>query len=92
MKLSEMLLLGGVSLAAVLSGCSRSDAGERLVNLPPFQPCQEPRPEICYEMYAPVCATLANPQGSPVPAVTYANDCKACADPMVRGFVVGECR
>lgn len=98
MKLSEMLLVGGVLLLATLSGCSRSDAGESVNTTAAFQPCREPRPEICYEMFVPVCASLQDPAirclTAPCPSnrqATYVNDCKACADPAVTGFVAGEC-
>lgn len=98
MKMSGMLLWAGVLMAAALSGCSRSDAGEKAVNMGPFQQCREPRPEICYEIFAPVCATVRDPAirciTAPCPSdlrATYANDCKACADPNVQGFVAGQC-
>lgn len=98
MKLSEMLLLGSVLLLATLAGCSRSDAGETATTMAAFQQCREPRPEICYEIFAPVCATLQDPAirclTAPCPSnlhATYANDCKACADPRVQGFASGQC-
>lgn len=98
MKMSGMLLGGGLLLAAALSGCSRSDAGENAAMAGAFQQCREPRPEICYEIFAPVCATLQDPSircvTAPCPSdiqATYANDCKACADPKVQGFVKGQC-
>jgi hypothetical protein len=85
-KLGMLLLVGALS---VLAGCSRSDAAENraAANRPAFQPCQEPRPAICYEAFAPVCATLTDPPQR----ISYLNDCKACADPKVQGFVAGEC-
>lgn len=86
MKMLGMLLRGALLLVVPLSGCSRSDAGEGMENVVPFQQCREPRPEICYEVFAPVCATLTGQRA------TYQNDCKACADPKVQGFVPGQCR
>lgn len=63
-----------------------------------FIQCHTPRPEICYEVYRPVCATRDAGMRcltEPCPAAeqaTYANDCKACADPAVLGFKSGgEC-
>jgi hypothetical protein len=85
MKKSGMLLAGSMLLAIFLSGCSRSDAQETTT----FTACREPRPEICYEIYAPVCASLNT--GMPV-QVTFSNDCTACTDPQVRGFVQGKCK
>lgn len=102
MKRSGMLL-GSVLLALSLSGCSRSDAqepdvpsGSNVSNR--FTECREPRPEICYEVYAPVCASRDNSVRcvtTPCPSeekVTFSNDCTACADSRVRGFVDGQCR
>ncbi len=51
-----------------------------------FIACREPRPEICYETDAPVCA-VSKTQAH----LTYVNDCKACADPSVKGFILGPC-
>ncbi|SDZ96188.1 hypothetical protein SAMN05660964_00630 [Thiothrix caldifontis] len=91
MKSLGILLLGGVLLITALSGCSRSDAAEGMADTASFQPCREPRPEICYESFVPVCATLSRVNGQFSQPVTYANDCKACADPQVQGFVPGAC-
>jgi hypothetical protein len=101
MKMWGMLLFGGLCLGLALSGCSRSDAADAHpnTNRVSFQQCQEPRPEICYEVFAPVCATLKDPLirclNAPCPSsrqVSFTNDCKACADPKVQGFVQGECQ
>jgi hypothetical protein len=50
-------------------------------------------------VFAPVCATLTDPLircvNAPCPSQlrnSYANDCKACADPKVQGFIAGECQ
>lgn len=59
--------------------------------------CKNPRPEICYEVYSPVCAIrdtkkhcLAEPC---LPQQTFSNDCKACAEADVIGFLPsGKCR
>lgn len=91
MKSLGMLLSGGVLLITALSGCSRSDAAEGMVETGSFQQCREPRPDICYESFVPVCATLSRVDGQFNLPVTYANDCKACADPQVQGFVPGAC-
>ena len=97
MKMRGMLLFGWLLLVVSLSGCSRSDAAN--APAPPFQQCQEPRPEICYEVFAPVCASLVDPAKrcvtTPCPSsrqATYTNDCKACADSRVQGFTPGGCQ
>ncbi len=93
MQKSGMLLLGGMLLAFSLSGCSRSDAQEPdnvfsgNISGNNFTECREPRPEICYEVFAPVCASKDTEE-----RVTFSNDCTACSDPAVRGFVAGQCR
>lgn len=63
-----------------------------------FVACKEPRPEICYEVYAPVCAVRkVQRQCHLAPCLnteqkTYANDCQACSDHKVLGFAQGgEC-
>jgi hypothetical protein len=102
MKKSGMLLAGSMVLAILLSGCSRSDAQETTVPnanraLNAFTECREPRPEICYEIYAPVCAsrdTGIRCITAPCPSeeqVMFSNDCTACADPHVRGYAPGQC-
>ncbi|UOG92419.1 MAG: hypothetical protein L3K52_01475 [Candidatus Thiothrix sulfatifontis] len=99
MKSLVMLLLAGILFVTALSGCSRSNAAEGVVNTAALQQCREPRPEICYEVFAPVCAQLRDPLtrcvNAPCPSTlqaTYVNDCKACADPQVQGFVPGQCQ
>ena len=63
-----------------------------------FVACKEPRPEICYEVYAPVCAVRkVQVQCTLAPCLnteqkTYANDCQACSDRKVLGYASGgEC-
>lgn len=96
--------LAGMSAAVfvgILSACVQLGATEREVNTEPvvkedgFVQCSAPRPEICYELYQPVCATRDNGVRcvtTPCPSTdvaTYSNDCKACADPAVQGFFNG---
>jgi hypothetical protein len=87
MKMRGMLLFGGLLLAVSLSGYSRSNTADAKTT--PFLQCQEPRPDICYGTFAPVCATINTPT---IRQVTYTNDCKACADSRVQGFTPGECK
>lgn len=98
----------GVSAAlfvGILSACVQLGATEKEVKaempdtIENFVQCSMPRPEICYEIYQPVCATrdsglrcITTPCPSTETA-TYSNDCKACADPAVMGFVTdGACK
>lgn len=69
-----------------------------LVTANNFVACKNPRPEICYEVYAPVCAVRETKMRcivAPCAAteqISYPNDCNACADPQVIGFASGgEC-
>lgn len=62
-----------------------------------FTDCKSPRPAICYEVFRPVCAerdTGVRCVTEPCPStenMTYANDCKACADQSVLRFQAGSC-
>lgn len=48
--------------------------------------CQDPRPELCMQVYQPVCGLGATGEWQ-----TYSNDCTACSDVLVVGFKNGEC-
>jgi len=100
MKIAGMCLAAVLSISA-LAGCGRSVAEETTVARQPelakYTECREPRPEICYEIYAPVCATrdtgircITTPCPSTEQRV-YSNDCTACADPKVIGYHPGKC-
>ncbi len=93
--------IAAVVSVGVLAACVQLGATEKEIRAKPiplgesFVQCSTPRPEICYELYQPVCATRDSGLRcvtTPCPAteiVAYANDCKACADPAVLGFVNG---
>lgn len=92
---------GAVLLLAAMSAGAQSGADETAPGNAvtaagsQFVRCSTPRPEICYELYQPVCAVRDNGVRcvtTPCPATekaTYGNDCKACADPAVYGFQRG---
>lgn len=52
--------------------------------------CQNPRPEICYQIYQPVCAIIKEGE-SKIKRLTFSNDCMACSDQRVSGFETGSC-
>ena len=59
--------------------------------------CTLPRPEVCAEIYQPVCAIrdtgircVTTPCDS-TEQVEYANACSACSDPEVIGYIDGRC-
>nr|CAA6830342.1 MAG: Unknown protein [uncultured Thiotrichaceae bacterium] len=106
MKVLNMLAkVGGIILSiGVISACVNLGATEQPPqNIPvnnanaAFVQCNAPRPEICYEIYQPVCAlrdTGVRCTTTPCPSterVSYPNDCKACADSIVYGFQRGDC-
>ena len=51
--------------------------------------CAGARPEMCAQVYAPVCATLDPELKSE--RKTYSNACMACADRAVRAYRAGSC-
>jgi hypothetical protein len=75
-------------LAAVcLSGCN-STAEQQPDPLPAgWVQCPAERPQVCTQIYRPVCAWLPD-SGE---WRTYASDCTACADPAVAGHLPGQC-
>ncbi len=61
------------------------------------RPCESPRPEVCAQVYDPVCAQRDNgvrcvttPCDSTDPH-PYPNACEACRDPKVVSFTPGPC-
>jgi len=61
------------------------------------QACDEPRPEVCAQVYDPVCAQrdtgircVTTPCDS-TEAREYPNACDACRDPWVLSYVKGPC-
>lgn len=71
----------------VLAGCS--DAPRRADTSQAMTPCAQQRPEICAQVFEPVCGAF-----SPAPATrwkTYSNACTACADAGVQGYRQGAC-
>ena len=49
--------------------------------------CTEPRPEMCMELYQPVCGFTKDGASH-----TYPNSCHACAKPEVVRYTPGECK
>jgi hypothetical protein len=50
-------------------------------------PCKTPRPEICPQVYQPVCALRSDGTRD-----TFSNGCMACIDTNVVSYVRGPCR
>jgi cytochrome c5 len=48
--------------------------------------CTEPRPQMCTQIYSPVCAAAADGTKK-----TYGNSCSACAEKIVVSHTPGTC-
>jgi len=94
----------GLSLSLWLLLCACSQAPVASDKPPPAreQPpvvatCKEPRPQVCPQIYDPVCATRDTGIRcitAPCPSSelkTMGNACSACSDPKVSSYVKGEC-
>ncbi len=84
--------LSGIILLLLLNACSTAtQAPVSMVE------CTEPRPQMCAEIYQPVCAKrdtgvrcVTTPCAS-TEWVTKGNACSACSDKKVFGFVNNAC-
>lgn len=72
MRIAALIFLG------LLAGSSH--AGEAV------NECHEPRPEMCAQIYEPVCTTLNDGSHK-----QYSNSCTACSDANVQAWQDGEC-
>lgn len=72
----------------VLVACTASDPVA--VTDPALIRCPTARPEVCAQVYEPVCATGA--AASAADRKTYSNACAACSDPAVHGYIEASCR
>ena len=94
--LPVFLLLAACSQAPVASEPSPPPSNAPKESSEPVA-CTEPRPEVCTQIYAPVCATRDTGVRcitTPCPSseqVTKSSACNACSDPKVMSWVKGEC-
>lgn len=51
------------------------------------QTCKNPRPQMCTQIYMPVCALLKDGEYK-----TYASDCTACSDEEVISYTADACK
>jgi hypothetical protein len=98
MSRSDIPLAVAIGLSLCCSvGCSQTTEGEQSEATPGFVPCTDPRPEMCAQMYQPVCASVDTGVRcitTPCPSAEskpYPNACEACRDPAVQGYQEGEC-
>ena len=102
--LIHILLLLGCAVA--ISGCKDDSATSKESNTQSdelqsgtenYVNCPEVRPEMCTQMYDPVCGLMDSGIRcitTPCPSVihkTFGNACTACSDEKVTGYVDGEC-
>lgn len=79
------LLISALTLASasgLLAGCATPAEPE----VPLFTACEEPRPQVCTMIFAPVCGTRIDGE-----LATYASACNACADDQVATYVTDSC-
>ena len=87
-----------IAIAFLCAGCA---ADADVPKAPPSEEapraCEAPRPEMCAQLYDPVCAQrdtgvrcVTTPCDSAEPR-EYPNACEACADPKVLSYKPGPC-
>jgi len=92
----RLALALGLSLCSSV-GCSQTTGDTQTGPGPEFTACTDPRPEVCAQMYEPVCASVDTGVRcitTPCPSAelkSYPNACEACRDPNVEGYQPGEC-
>lgn len=80
----KALTLAAVSAGAV--ACSATTPSAPEADIPTANTCQEPRPQVCTTIYAPVCARHADGHEE-----THASACNACADDTTTAYRNGAC-
>lgn len=79
--------LCGFLAVAVCSACAAGAGKNATVPAGPERElCKAARPQMCMEIYLPVCGYTPNGAHK-----TYANSCLACADAKVERYVTGKC-
>ena len=74
-------------LALLLVSAAVSAQAEQTPAPPPGQvTCTDPRPQMCTQVYQPVCATKRDGTRQ-----TYSNGCMACTDRNVATHIPGPC-
>ena len=82
MGFSPLFGVAGLLAAVGIAGCAQQPAGADAS----LNACQEPRPQVCTMIYAPVCAQRGD--GS---EETLSSPCNACADDTVVAYQGGAC-
>jgi Kazal-type serine protease inhibitor domain len=81
----------GFLLLPLILGCSEPGTAQEppqpKLTVPNAKFCAGPRPEMCMEIYQPVCGFTQEGKSH-----TYSNSCHACAKAEVVRYEPGECR
>jgi len=87
-RLARLVIAGGVICGACSTGPAAGDADQAppKVAVPARDFCTEPRPQLCMEIYMPVCGFTKDGHSQ-----TYPNSCHACAHAEVIRFTPGKC-
>lgn len=72
--------LSALILAFSLAACGQSEDATQTA-------CESPRPEMCAQVYEPVCATTRSGDKR-----TYPSSCHACMDDKVESQAPGKCQ
>jgi Kazal-type serine protease inhibitor domain len=83
LRLAALFIVG---ISATLSSAGCADDTPKLT-VPTLAFCSEPRPQMCTELYQPVCGVTKAGQQQ-----TYGNACTACTHPEVIRYTPGECK
>jgi hypothetical protein len=67
------------------SSCAQDSPPPKLT-VPDLHICKEPRPEMCMELYQPVCGVSKDGTQK-----TYGNSCQACAHAEIVRYTPGKC-
>jgi hypothetical protein len=76
-----------VLCAAGSAACFAQEPPQPKLTVPAGKFCTDPRPEMCMEVYQPVCGFTKDGASH-----TYSNSCHACAKPEVVRYTPGECK
>jgi hypothetical protein len=68
-------------------GAAQEPPPQPKLTVPADKLCSEPRPEMCMELYQPVCGFTKDSTSK-----TYSNSCHACANHDVVRYTPGECK
>jgi len=81
----------GFLLLPLILGCSEPGTAQEpqqpKLTVPNAKFCSGPRPEMCMELYQPVCGFTQDGKSH-----TYSNACHACAKAEVVRYVSGSCK